>query len=547
MKIRVVLISTLLSLVCAPVAAHAFTLVPALGSPYFPIGPVMPSAGGYLGGLVAGDFTGNGVDDLAVVDETGVPSPSPGESVTVFLGSRTGGLTMAPGSPVDIYDGGMDASGGEIATADFTGDGHLDLAVVDEMHDTVSILLGDGSGRFVLAGPPIPYAGGSGATLVTGDFNGDGRQDIAVVAEKVTVLLGNGSGGFSEAPGSPLTLPSFGVSAAAGDFNGDGRSDLAVGEESGDVRVLLASASGELHNAPGSPVAVGTEPRRMVAADLTSDGNLDLATANPFDDTTSVLLGNGRGSFTPAPGSPFPVPDGNEDPHTLGIPESIGVGDFVCEGVPSLAIANFNGFSDDVAILEGNGNGSFTNAPGSPFSVNGNPRPLAVGDFDGDGALDVAVVNSFQGTVTVLDDTARGAGCGPVKPPQAPVEQTPALPIPPQIPAPLLSPPRLQTLSFAVRQAQAGPVITLRFFLAGAATVVAELERVVRHRVRHHWRTSFVRLGLFQMFGRAGLNSLTISQTRRLRVRPGRYRVVLYTELAPRRSQTRTIALTVRR
>jgi hypothetical protein len=138
----------------------------------------------------------------------------------------------------------------------------------------------------------------------------------------------------------------------------------------------------------------------------------------------------------------------------------------------------------------------------------------------------------------------------PVKPPQGPVEATPAPPTPvtssPPILAPVLSPPQLRTLSYAVRLAHAGPAITLKFSLADAATVVAELERVVRHRVHHHWRTSLVRLVSLRMAGKAGLNSLTISPAHRLRIRPGRYDVVLYAQLGAQRSPERTIALTVR-
>ncbi len=88
-------------------------------------------------------------------------------------------------------------------------------------------------------------------------------------------------------------------------------------------------------------------------------------------------------------------------------------------------MANFNASSDDVAVLQGDGHGGFTKAAGSPFPANGNPRPLVVGDFNGDGPPDLAVVNSFQGVVTILDNTTREGQEGP---PSSPEPIAPTLP-----------------------------------------------------------------------------------------------------------------------
>jgi hypothetical protein len=397
-----------LLLACVPSSAAALTFVQATGSPYPTTNPpFIPSSAGFLGGVASGDFNGDGISDLAVVNATGLPVFSAGESVTVLLGSRSGGLTMAPGSPIEIYSGGLFSSTGAIVTGAFTGDRKLDLAVVNEINHTVSILLGNGTGGFQSSGTPIPFSGSETASIAVGDFNGDGKQDLAVITNQLNVFLGNGSGAFTPAPGSPLPLSGFPTSVVAGDFTGNGRSDLAVANGSGYVTVYLSSEAGSFHAAPGSPLTTNAYPTAIAAADLTGDGKLDLVTANALSDNVTVLMDDGSGGFTPSSGSPFPVPAGpNCMPNSApGLPESIAVGDFDANGIPDLAVANSNGCSDSVAILQGDGGGQFTNASGSPFAANGNPRGLAVGDFNGDGQPDLAVVNPFLGAVTVLQST----------------------------------------------------------------------------------------------------------------------------------------------
>ncbi len=425
------LLAAILSM-SVPGSAAALTFVEAPGSPYSTTGVPNSSA---LGGAVAGDFNGDGISDLAVVNATGLPAFSSGESVTILLGHPDGELTMAPGSPVELYSGGMFASDGAIAAGDFTNDGHLDLAVVDGIHDTISILLGDGTGRFRLSGAPIPFSGGEPSDIAVGDFTGDGHEDLAFASGgNVNVLLGDGSGGFAPAPGSPFAVAGSPESVVAGHFNADGLSDLAVTTNAGQLAIYLAMGEGRFQEAAGSPQPVGESPRSMVAADLNGDGKTDLAIANEGSDTVTVLLGDGSGGFAPALGSPFAVPGGPEASSSRpGLPDSIAAGDFNGDGNLDLAMANFNGSSDDIAVLQGDGHGGFTNAAGSPFPANGNPRPLVVGDFNGDGLPDLAVVNSFQGVVTVLDNTTREGQEGPPSSP-GPITPTPPPVTPPTLP-----------------------------------------------------------------------------------------------------------------
>ncbi len=304
-----------------------------------------------------------------------------------------------------------------MAIADLNGDVNLDLAVANDGSDNATILLGDGAGGFRQAtGSPFP-AGENPGRMAIADFNNDGVPDMAFANHEmmyVTILLGDGGGGFSPAPDSPFTVATdpHVHAVAAGDYNGDGSVDLVVESRFGNsVAVLWGNGRGGFET-PGTSFTVGLDPYRVAASDVDGDGNLDILTSNVGgltrdgrNDDVTVLLGDGRGRFAQAAGSPFPV---GSDPFGLA------AGDITGDGGVDLAIPNFG--SDDVTILLGDGRGGFVQAPGSPFPAGSRPAGIAMGDVNGDGNLDVAVANWGSNDVTLLLGNEGGVRIAPGSP-----------------------------------------------------------------------------------------------------------------------------------
>lgn len=291
-----------------------------------------PFVGGYPDAIAAADFNRDGNLDLILEDGFTL-----GPNVGVLLGTGSGGFGPAPGSP---FSGGFAAK----LVADFNLDGTPDLI------GSGGLLLGDGAGGFA-PGPAIDLS--NLGILTLGDLNADGKPDLVGLAG---VLLGDGTGGFTPGPTPPTMIPFDGwpTSGAVGDFNGDGKQDLAVEYYSNHVygvAVLLGNGAGGLTVAPGSPFTMGApgpgaivDPTSLVVADFNADGKQDLAaTVSPVGDV-SVMLGNGGGGFAPATGSPFAT--GSHGPYqgTSG-----AVGDFNRDGLPDLAIANFG--SRNLSVL----------------------------------------------------------------------------------------------------------------------------------------------------------------------------------------------------
>jgi|SRR5580658_7499791 hypothetical protein len=285
-----------------------------------------------------------------------------------------------------------------LAVGDFRGNGLMDVVVGNTLSsaDTISVLLGNGNGTFAAH---VDYAvGGAPTSVAVGDFNGDGKLDIAVLYgngnASVSVLLGKGDGTFQ--PFISTTAGPGGNSIAVGDFNGDGKLDVAISDNlelTEGVDIMLGNGNGTFQ----APVTYATanDPRMVVVADFNGSGKLDLATINSGSETVSVLIGTGAGTF--GTHTDFAT----KQPGCI----SLAAGDLRNDGKIDL-VAGCQELGE-VVVLLGNGNGTF--AAAKDYGVPAGVDIVTLGDFSGNGDLDVAVTNDADGgAVSVLTGTGTG-------------------------------------------------------------------------------------------------------------------------------------------
>ncbi|MGO4880372.1 MAG: FG-GAP-like repeat-containing protein [Bryobacteraceae bacterium] len=374
--------SNVMFLPTASAATGTPEYINAPGSPFSAIASVQQ--------LTVGDFNGDGKPDLVATN---------GGATVVYLSQGNGTFTQSaelsaavvypsPGEPVTV------APFSTVA-GDFNGDGKLDIAVLCQPFGVV-IWLGNGQGGFAPQqydpqGSGLPLGnmtGGEPQFGTTADFNNDGILDIATanLDGTISILIGQGNAALN--PFYPITTNQGAPwDIVAGDFNGDGNVDLAVSNfQANTVVALLGNGQGGFAVQPA--VATGSQPLGLASGDFNGDGKLDLAVANSSSNTVSILLGIGNGTFTAVAA-----------PATGAGPGSIAVGDLNGDGKLDMAVANMSGNS--VTILVGKGDGTFT-AAGPAVAAGTNPQSVSLADWNDDGMLDVATANANSASISVL-------------------------------------------------------------------------------------------------------------------------------------------------
>ena len=336
------------------------------------------------------DYNGDGYPDFPLLNFAN-------NSIVMLLGSKAGTLSNAQ----TVYIPGND-NYGNLATGDFNGDGKHDLAyMTGDPDNVVGVYPGLGNGK--LADPRFYAQRRDFGGLLAGDFNKDGKTDL--IAGSATLLL-NDSKGFFPGPVLTLTLPDIPDNFVAGDFNHDGIPDVAVNTCQGRVRVFTGTGLGYYNPPVSYPVAA--QNGLIAAGDVNNDGIPDLVVVgtgnydtncavNSPNPKLSVLLGKPDGTFAPALNQDwiFHGPGGPQYSRSAFLADMNKDGKLDLVGLWGVAL--------------GNGNGTFSTPPTSLLLAEGSTvENLDVADFNRDGAPDIAVcVSQSSGNPQVISEYVR--------------------------------------------------------------------------------------------------------------------------------------------
>jgi hypothetical protein len=352
----------------------------------FPTGILTPVS------VSVADVNKDNKPDLVIFNSPVDGSPA---TVSILLGNGDGTFQ----SPKTVTIGSFPSV---VAFADFSGDGRLDMVAANPGSQdpfrapSLLILLGNGDGTFQ-PGQSI-FVGSTPMWVAVGDFNNDGRADLAVAngtPQAISILLGNGDGTFKPANNFfGVGLPSF---VAAEELDGDHNLDLMVGNTSNNtVAVLLGNGDGTFRTAKNFPA--GVQPADLVIEDFNGDNKLDVAVRG--SGPISVLLGNGDGTF----GRPT-LYDAGQAVNWLA------AGDLLGDHKPDLIAVN-SAKPGSLTFLKGKGDGTFLAA--RDFAALATPVGGVAGDFNGDGKPDLVFIAAFPNSLSVL----LGNGDGTFRPPK---------------------------------------------------------------------------------------------------------------------------------
>jgi hypothetical protein len=321
--------------------------------------------------IVSGDFNGDGFLDLATTNSSS--EHNGGLGLTLYMNQGGHGF-----SDRQDYLTGLRPFGA--TAADLNGDGFDDLAIATYYAEEISVRYALGDGGF--SAPTGYRVSGQPWSVIAGDFLGDGTTDLVANHYNISLLEGVSSGGFAAA--APLNTGTNGYgNLVSGDFNRDGRLDLAQTTGShGHVQVFFGQSGGGLGMSQLYPA--GPNADALAAGDLNNDGWLDLVVSNWLEQQLTVLLAQPEGGFEIGP------------QYSLSKwPQRIAIGDLDNDGLLDVAATETINESGFLTLWRNIGGGNLAELASIPIVGEGDGIVMA--DFNRDGGLDVAVTASTQG------------------------------------------------------------------------------------------------------------------------------------------------------
>ena len=315
-----------------------------------------------------------------------------------FCSDSVNGASMAQFSAPADYNVGQGPY--NVVAADINHDGKLDLVAANYLDGSLSVLLGNGDGTFL---PATNYQVSGGTfpgpfIVVIGDFNNDTQQDLvtgSIGTNTVEFYAGNGDGTFAAPVDFDIAGGAYGL--ATGDFNADGRPDIVAAAFSADQLSILMGSSNLVFVA-STNLPTGNGPASVAVGDFNGDGKLDLVNVNYYDDSISVFLGNGDGTFGAR--TDYDVFGGG----IVSRPVYVATGDFNGDGKIDLVVVE----SADACVLVLIGKGDGTFFPGVKYPVGAYPSWVAVADLNGDGIPELVVANAGDFSVSILPGVGEG-------------------------------------------------------------------------------------------------------------------------------------------
>lgn len=341
-----------------------------------------------------GTYTDGSIQDVTssvawASSQTSVATIGASDGFATAVAGGTTAITASQGgagSPVAIAAGSLNTKT----------DSTPDLVIASQINNSVTVLLGNGDGTFTNPKTAVTYAVGNQPTgIVLGTFNANTDGNLGFVVtnfadNSYSVFNGNADGTFTEVKGSPFHLPSGAtgpIAITSADFNGDGKPDLAiVNQTTNNVTILQGNGDGTFKEFSKSPLGTGKFPVAIANGTLAGSTGPGLAVANQSDDSVSVFLGNGDGTFNVASQSPLAI---------TSAPNGVTIGDFGGTGLGGIAVTS--GGSGTVVVYIDLGSGLFTEALEPPAGTN--PDAILAGTFTGNALPDVVVTNDITGAV----------------------------------------------------------------------------------------------------------------------------------------------------